>query len=128
MSSYADRIRTLVRKYGKVGLATHLSIYAATFSGEQTFQLLWYISLLLRAAHLDCNQYARVVRAGFYYAAESNLNITHHLEHYGLLSGTAPAYLQQELASFAAMLAWLSYDTRGIGLCQQQSSLATARH
>ncbi|KAK9791861.1 hypothetical protein WJX73_006931 [Symbiochloris irregularis] len=54
--SYADTIRTLMRKYGKIGLATHLSIYAATFSG-------------------------------FYYAAESKMNITEHLQQYGLLSG-----------------------------------------
>lgn len=33
MSTYAERVRLLFRKYGKIGVATHLSIYAATFSG-----------------------------------------------------------------------------------------------
>ena len=34
MASYSSKIKDLFRKYGKVGVAVHLTIYASTLAGQ----------------------------------------------------------------------------------------------
>lgn len=47
------KVRELFRKYGKTALATHLTIYTVSFSGEHTQELLTKVSTLLEQKPLN---------------------------------------------------------------------------
>ena len=78
------RVRELFRKYGKTALATHLAVYAVSFSGERSLDHVyaWLLNLVSK-------QLTLLDVAGLYVAIENHFDPHSLLIKYGLLSGTA---------------------------------------
>lgn len=75
------RVKELFRKYGKVAVATHLAVYAVTFSGKSSKgKLCWALTLQSLVYILS------VANAGLYVAIENKFDPKDQLIKYGLLS------------------------------------------
>ena len=81
MSSYSDRIKGLFRKYGKIGVGVHLTIYAAALTGTGS---------LISATTKQQKSLSPAFAAGCYLAAENGVKPGRLLQQYGLLSGRSP--------------------------------------
>lgn len=73
------RVRELFRKYGKTALATHLTVYAVTFSGNRALQILSKLRFPQSLTLLE--------HTGLYVAIENHFDPKDLLIRYGLLSG-----------------------------------------
>ena len=111
--SYSARIKDLFKRYGKIGVAVHLSVYGATFAGVQSLHGLPFA--WLQPVHCQTEP---LVLAGCYYAASSNMQFEEFLTRHGLLGSTCflPGLLcLPKYKVGLSLLTWNLCSSRGQG-------------